>query len=88
MSFQPIGHIYDANVQALKEMASESHQITRYEEIPPIIRDAILAAEDKTFFHNTELTTPHLRACCAKPGSAICWVLLREWEGETCLITL
>jgi membrane peptidoglycan carboxypeptidase len=34
-------------------MASESRQITRYEEIPPIVRGAILAAEDKNFFSHS-----------------------------------
>jgi len=29
------------------EMASECRQITRYKDIPPIVRDAIIAAEDK-----------------------------------------
>ena len=51
--FPTIGGIYDANGQLLKEMASESRQITRYEEIPPIVRDAILAAEDKNFFSHS-----------------------------------
>ena len=39
--FPTTGHIYDAHDQPLKEMAAESRQITRYEEIPPIVRDAI-----------------------------------------------
>ncbi len=51
--FPTIGHIYDANGQPLKEMASEFRRITRYEEIPPIVRDAILAAEDKNFFSHS-----------------------------------
>jgi membrane peptidoglycan carboxypeptidase len=34
-------------------MASEARQITRYEEIPPIVRDAIVAAEDKNFFSHS-----------------------------------
>jgi penicillin-binding protein 1A len=51
--FTTIGHIYDANGQPLKEMASEARQITRYEEIPPIVRDAIVAAEDKNFFSHS-----------------------------------
>jgi len=51
--FPTIGGIYDANGHLLKEMASESRQITRYEEIPPIVRDAILAAEDKNFFSHS-----------------------------------
>ena len=51
--FPTIGGIYDANGQLLKEMAIESRQVTRYEEIPPIVRDAILAAEDKNFFSHS-----------------------------------
>ena len=45
-----IGHIYDVNGQPLFETAAEYRKITRYEDIPPIVRDAILAAEDKNFF--------------------------------------
>jgi penicillin-binding protein 1A len=48
--FPTIGHIYDATGRPLIEMASEYRQITRYEDIPPIVRGAILAAEDKNFF--------------------------------------
>jgi penicillin-binding protein 1A len=37
----------------LIELAPEHREIARYEDIPPIVRDAILAAEDKRFFsHN------------------------------------
>jgi membrane peptidoglycan carboxypeptidase len=48
--FPTIGRIYDGNGQPLKEMATETRQISRYADIPPIVRDAILAAEDKNFF--------------------------------------
>jgi len=51
--FPTAGGIYDTNGQLLKEMASESRQITRYDEIPGIVRDAILAAEDKNFFSHS-----------------------------------
>ncbi len=51
--FPTIGYIYDANGQPLKELASEARQITHYEEIPPIVRDAIVAAEDKNFFSHS-----------------------------------
>ncbi len=48
-----VGHVYDRDDRALAEMAAEYRQITTYAEIPPIVRDAILAAEDKNFFsHN------------------------------------
>jgi len=34
-------------------MASEYREITTYAEVPPIVRGALLAAEDKNFFsHN------------------------------------
>lgn len=45
-----IGRVYDAGGRPLIEMAHERREIVRYEDIPPIVRDAILAAEDKRFF--------------------------------------
>jgi penicillin-binding protein 1A len=48
-----IGHVYDVTGRPLIEMASEYRQITRYEDIPPIVRSAILAAEDKNFFSHS-----------------------------------
>lgn len=48
-----VGHVYDASGSPLIELAREYREITPYEGIPPIVRDAILAAEDKRFFaHN------------------------------------
>jgi penicillin-binding protein 1A len=48
--FPTIGHVYDAQGQPLIELAREQRQITAYEDIPPVVRDAILAAEDSRFF--------------------------------------
>lgn len=48
--FPAIGDIYDANGQPLIELAKEYRRIVRYEDIPPVVRDAILATEDKNFF--------------------------------------
>ena len=48
--FSTIGHVYDANGQPLIEMAREYRRNIKYEDIPPIVRDAILATEDKNFF--------------------------------------
>jgi len=51
--FPAIGHVYDINGQPLIELAKEHRQIVQYRDIPPIVRNAILAAEDKNFFsHN------------------------------------
>lgn len=51
--FPTIGHVYDLNGLPLIELAREYRQITPYAEIPAVVRDAILSAEDKRFFlHN------------------------------------
>lgn len=51
--FPTIGHVYDVRGQPLIEFAREYRVITPYGDIPPIVRDAILATEDKHFFaHN------------------------------------
>jgi len=48
--FPSIGHVYDANDEALFEFAREYRQIVQYQDIPAIVRDAIIATEDKNFF--------------------------------------
>jgi penicillin-binding protein 1A len=48
--FPTVGHVYDASDTPLIELAREYREITPYEQIPPVVRDAILAAEDKRFF--------------------------------------
>ena len=48
--FPTIGYVYDAKGQPLIALAREYRKITRYDEIPPVVRDAILATEDKHFF--------------------------------------
>ena len=51
--FPSIGHIYDANDEPLFKFAREYRQIVEYQDIPTIVRDAIIATEDKKFFsHN------------------------------------
>jgi membrane carboxypeptidase/penicillin-binding protein len=51
--FPTIGHVYDADGRPLIALAREYREVSRYEDIPAIVRDAIVAAEDKRFFsHN------------------------------------
>ena len=51
--FPAIGRVYDTNGEPLIELAREYRHITQYADIPPVVRQAILAAEDKRFFsHN------------------------------------
>ena len=51
--FLAIGHVYDATGQPVIALARELRLITKYEDLPPVVRDAVLATEDRRFFtHN------------------------------------
>ena len=45
-----IGAVYDAQGAVLVELAREYRRVVSYDEVPPVLRDAILAAEDRNFF--------------------------------------
>ena len=51
--FPTIGTVYDANGEPLIELAKEYRKIVKYEDIPRIVRDAIIATEDKNFFSHS-----------------------------------
>ncbi|MGB9244824.1 MAG: transglycosylase domain-containing protein [Candidatus Acidiferrales bacterium] len=53
--FEPptMGHIYDANGHVLIELGRERREIIQYEEIPDVVREAILSAEDENFFSHS-----------------------------------
>ena len=53
--FEPptIGEVSDARGEVLIELAREYRRILEYDEIPPVVREAILAAEDKNFFSHS-----------------------------------
>ena len=50
--FEPptVGHVYDANGRVLIELARERRQVVHYKDIPEVVRQAILSAEDENFF--------------------------------------
>lgn len=48
--FPTVGRIYDARGAVLMELAREQRSLSQFEQIPPIVRDAILATEDRRFF--------------------------------------
>ena len=64
--FPTIGHVYDASGKPLIELAREYREIARYEDIPPIVRDAILSAEDKRFFSHNGIDYTSLPRVIAK----------------------
>jgi penicillin-binding protein 1A len=45
-----IGKVYDAQGTVLVELAREYRRVVSYDDVPPVVRDAILAAEDRNFF--------------------------------------
>ncbi len=47
------GRIHDARGEVLVEVARENRRVVSYDEIPPVLRNAILAAEDKNFFSHS-----------------------------------
>jgi len=53
--FEPptIGHVYDAQGQVLLELARERRQVIQYKDIPEVVRQAILSAEDENFFSHS-----------------------------------
>jgi penicillin-binding protein 1A len=53
--FEPpaMGHLYDANGHVLIELGRERREIIRYGEIPDVVREAILSAEDGNFFSHS-----------------------------------
>jgi len=50
--FEPhtMGHIYDANGNALIALGRERREIIQYKDVPDVLRQAILSAEDENFF--------------------------------------
>jgi penicillin-binding protein 1A len=50
--FEPptTGQVYDARGEVLLELAREYRWVVRYDEIPIVMREAVLAAEDRNFF--------------------------------------
>ena len=53
--FEPptTGHVYDANGHVLIELGRERRDLRRFEEIPDVVRGAILSAEDENFFSHS-----------------------------------
>ena len=47
------GHVYDSKGQVLAELARDRRSIIAYDDLPEVVRDAILAAEDKRFFSHS-----------------------------------
>jgi penicillin-binding protein 1A len=80
--FEPptIGAVYDARGNVLIELAREHRRVVTYDEVPLILRQAILAAEDKNFFSHSGVDYGALPRVVQKTavGSLTAW-----WKGES-----
>ncbi|HUD72376.1 MAG TPA: transglycosylase domain-containing protein [Dongiaceae bacterium] len=81
LRFEPpgIGEIYDDQGTVLIEMAREYRRVISYDEVPPILRDAILAAEDRNFFSHSGV---EYRALPRVAGKSAAHSLLAWWNGN------
>ena len=64
-----VGQVYDTNGKVLVELAREYRRVVPYDEVPPILRDAILAAEDKNFFSHSGVEYRALLRVVYKTGA-------------------
>src|ERR1043166_4880870 len=73
------GEVYDTQGTVLVELAREYRRVVSYDEVPPVLRDAILAAEDKNFFTHSGLEYRALPRMAYKTmvHSAAAW-----WKGD------
>ncbi len=61
-----IGEVYDTKGHVLIELAHQYRRPVSYEEIPPVMREAILSAEDKSFFSHSGVAYGALPRVLAK----------------------
>src|SRR5256712_2141821 len=73
------GEVYDAQGTVLVELAREYRRVVSYHEVPPVLRDAILAAEDRNFFTHSGLAYRALPRVAYKTivHSVAAW-----WNGD------
>jgi penicillin-binding protein 1A len=74
-----IGEIYDAQGTVLVELAREYRRVVSYDDVPPVVRDAILAAEDRNFFAHSGIEYRAMPRVAYKTmvHSVAAW-----WNGE------
>ncbi len=81
LRFEPpgIGEVYDSQGKTLIELAREYRRIVSYEDVPLILREAILAAEDKNFFSHSGVEYRSLPRVVEKTAV---YSLAAWWNGD------
>ena len=81
LRFEPltIGEVFDNQGKVLVELAREYRRVVTYEDVPLILRQAILAAEDKNFFSHSGVEYRALPRVVEKTAmhSLAAW-----WKGD------
>jgi penicillin-binding protein 1A len=74
-----IGEVYDDRGKVLIELAREYRRVVSYDEVPPILRQAILASEDRNFFSHSGVEYRSLPRVVQKTAlrSLAAW-----WKGD------
>lgn len=82
--FEPptVGHVYDANGQVLIELAQERRQVMQYKDIPDVVRQAILSAEDENFFSHSGVDYSVFLRMLAKTNIRALMARLKGSDGE------
>jgi penicillin-binding protein 1A len=75
------GAVYDASGQLLIELAREYREIVSYDEIPAVVRDAVLSAEDKNFFTHEGVDYAALPRVALKNLQAATAAVQRWWTA-------
>jgi penicillin-binding protein 1A len=77
--FQPptTGEVLDARGEVVIQLAREYRRVVTYEEVPLVVRQAILAAEDKNFYRHSGVDYGALPRVIQKTA----WRSLVEWKN-------
>ena len=51
------GEILDARGEVVVQLAREYRRVVTYDEVPPVVRQAVLAAEDKNFLSHSRASS-------------------------------
>jgi len=80
LRFEPprIGEVYDARGKVLIELAREYRRVLSYDEVPFVVREAVLAAEDKNFFSHSGVDYSALPRVIQKTTAR---TLIEWWKG-------
>ena len=74
-----IGEVYDARGAVLIRLAREYRRVVTYDEVPPVLRHAILSAEDKHFFIHSGVDTAPCLECCRRNPRPLRSQQMAEW---------